>query len=211
MNDPSFSGRRVINYGAHGNVLNQSLNQRSLDGIENLNNSNYDNHFDQSQGDNYDNRPSSRGPQMEQIKKSLTADVKQMQQVHFAGNQRNHPLHNKNSATHGGAGLHKLERIDERKSQSPSMRTKGMGKSGNSKQNLHDISNITIGSKNLEDSVKAPNRPPVRIDGLTEFLVESHYKKFGVYSKVEPELFKYWKDHISLAYKEERKKKAQLN
>ena len=46
MNDPSFSGRRVYNYGAHGNVLNQSLNQRSLDGIENLNNSNFDNHFD---------------------------------------------------------------------------------------------------------------------------------------------------------------------
>jgi len=32
-----------------------------------------------------------------------------------------------------------------------------------------------------------------------------------VYSKVEPELFKYWKDYISLAYKEERKKKAQQN
>jgi hypothetical protein len=48
MNDPSFSGgRRVINYGAHGNIANQSLNQRLLDGIENLNNSNrFDNHFD---------------------------------------------------------------------------------------------------------------------------------------------------------------------
>jgi hypothetical protein len=76
---------------------------------------------------------------------------------------------------------------------------------------LNDISNITINSKNLEDSVKAPNRPPVRIDGLTEFLVENHYKRFGVYSKVEPELFKYWKEYISLAYKEERKKKTQLS
>ena len=116
----------------------------------------------------------------------------------------------KHSATVGGSGLKRLERIDERKSQSPSNRSKALSKGGNSKINLNDISNITINSKNLEDSVKAPNRPPVRIEGLTEFLVESHYKKFGVYSKVEPEMFKYWKDHISLAYKEERKKKAQL-
>ncbi len=137
-----------------------------------------------------------------------------MQQVHFAAegnNARNHPLHMKHSATHGGNGLNKLERIDERKSQSPSNRSKMLTKGANSKQNLNDISNITINSKNLEDSVKAPNRPPVRIEGLTEFLVESHYKRFGVYSKVEPELFKYWKDYISLAYKEERKKKAQLS
>jgi hypothetical protein len=59
--------------------------------------------------------------------------------------------------------------------------------------------------------VKAPNRPPVRIEGLTEFLVENHYKRFGVYSKVEPELFKYWKEYVSIAYKEERKKKTQLS
>lgn len=76
MNDLSQTvGRRIYNYGAHGNLANQSLNQRLLDGIENLNNSNrFDNNFDQSM----DDRPSSRGnyDNMNQHFKRSETDVK---------------------------------------------------------------------------------------------------------------------------------------
>ena len=100
-----------------------------------------------------------------------------------------------------------MEKIDERKSQSPSAKPKNQRTVNN-----NDISNITINSKNnLEESLRAPGRPPKRIEELTNFLVESHYKKFGVYSKVEGELFKYWKEHVSAGYREQRKRKAALN
>jgi hypothetical protein len=63
---------------------------------------------------------------------------------------------------------------------------------------------LTINSSKLDDSVKAPERPPIRIPELTKFLVDSHYKWYGVFTKNEKELFKYWKDHISVVYKERK-------
>jgi hypothetical protein len=70
---------------------------------------------------------------------------------------------------------------------------------------LHDLSNISANSKLLEESVKSSHRPPINVPGLTEYLVQSHYKRYGVFSKNETELFKYWKEHISIDHKEKRK------
>ena len=126
----------------------------------------------------------------------------QQQQVHFVTNggggahknTGNHPFHQKST------NMNRLEKIDERKSQSPSTKSKGGVHKGTIN---NDLSNISINSKNnLEESLRAPGRPPKRIEELTNFLVESHYKKFGVYSKIEVELLKYWREHISAGYRE---------
>ena len=45
----------------------------------------------------------------------------------------------------------------------------------------------------LEESVKAPDRPPQKVPGLTTFLCNEHYKRIGVFSKSEDALFKFWK------------------
>lgn len=99
-----------------------------------MNNSNrFDNHFDQSQDDRLSSFRGDHNNLLSHLKRSET-DLKHMPQVHFAGDgdtdARNHPLHMKHSATVGGSGLKILERIDERKSQSPSMRStkKGVSK-----------------------------------------------------------------------------------
>lgn len=60
-------------------------------------------------------------------------------------------------------------------------------------------------SNRLEDSVKAPGRPPMRIDGLTQFLVDEHYKSIGVFTKSDKELFKFWKDYVSSVYRHQRR------
>ena len=110
------------------------------------------------------------------IKRSETEQ--QIRGVSFAethANARNHPLHMKSSAL---SGVGKLERIDERKSQSPSRRTATGGHAstqrsqsnnqrGDSTHKQTDISNLTINSNRLEDSVKAPGRNPVRLQELT--------------------------------------------
>ena len=94
-----------------------------------------------------------------------------MSQVTFAETHgvRNHPLHMKSSA--GG----RLEKIDERKSQSPSRKGhsstgRSQSKKGGAQDSTHkgtDISNLTINSNRLEDSVKAPGRAPARVENLT--------------------------------------------
>lgn len=61
---------------------------------------------------------------------------------------------------------------------------------------------MTINSHKLDESVKAPGRPPQRIKGLTQFLVDLHYKKFGVYTKSK--LFEFWKEHVSVIYRRMR-------
>lgn len=106
-----------------------------------------------------------------------------------------------------------MERIEEDGSQGRSKSTTGKGltliphenfnKANHSRSNLHDTSQIS-GSHKLEDSVKASGRPPQRIAGLTQYLVDQHYKKIGVFTKNEHELFKFWKDYISLAYRQHR-------
>jgi hypothetical protein len=58
----------------------------------------------------------------------------------------------------------------------------------------------------LEDSVKAPGRAPVRVEELTQFLIDSHYKWYGVFTKNDKELFRFWKEHVSVVYRERKKK-----
>jgi hypothetical protein len=51
------------------------------------------------------------------------------------------------------------------------------------------------------------------VPGLTEFLVNQHYKRIGVLSKSENTLFDFWKKYVSAAYKQRRedKIKSKLN
>ena len=80
-------------------------------------------------------------------------------------------------------------------------------KKGNTDSNhKHTDLNITINSNKLEDSVKAPGRNPIRVDKLTQFLIDSHYKWYGVFTKNDKELFRFWKDHVSVVYRERKKK-----
>jgi hypothetical protein len=57
----------------------------------------------------------------------------------------------------------------------------------------------------LEESVKALDRRPQKIPGLTNFLCERHYKKYGTYNRTQKELFKFWKNHVSAVYAEMRR------
>lgn len=43
--------------------------------------------------------------------------------------------------------------------------------------------------------------------GLTEFLVNQHYKRIGVLSKHENTLFDFWKKYVSAAYRQRRQQK----
>jgi len=54
--------------------------------------------------------------------------------------------------------------------------------------------------------VKAPGRAPVRMEELTQFLIDSHYKYYGVFTKNDKELFRFWKEHVSVVYRERKKK-----
>jgi hypothetical protein len=62
-------------------------------------------------------------------------------------------------------------------------------------------------SNRLEESVKAPGRPPELIEDLIDFLIDESYRKYGVYPKVteleagKSSLFKFWKDFISVHYR----------
>ena len=51
----------------------------------------------------------------------------------------------------------------------------------------------------MDESVKAPGRPPQRVKGLTDYLVDLHYKKFGIYTKQG--LFEFWKEYVSVIYR----------
>jgi hypothetical protein len=76
--------------------------------------------------------------------------------------------------------------------------SKGISGSRHS-NNLNDLSQMTINSNKLDESVRAPGRPPQRIKGLTQYLVDLHYKKTGVYTKAR--LFEFWKEHVSVIYR----------
>ena len=60
----------------------------------------------------------------------------------------------------------------------------------------------------LEDSIAEPGRNPVHVDGLTDFLTEEYYKKFGIYTTDATELQKFWKSHVSSVYRELRMQKT---
>lgn len=89
-------------------------------------------------------------------------------------------------------------------------RTKG-GQSMLSKNNsnLENDMNHINRSNILEDSIAEPGRNPVRVDGLTDFLTEEYYKKFGIYTTDAGELQKFWRTNVSAAYKDWRMAKTQ--
>jgi len=60
----------------------------------------------------------------------------------------------------------------------------------------------------LEESIADPARPPSHIKGLTDFLTDEYYKRFGIYTTDAAELQKFWKNHVSAAYKQLREEKA---
>ena len=62
----------------------------------------------------------------------------------------------------------------------------------------------------LEESIADPSRPPQHVEGVTDFLTEEYYKKFGIYTADATELQKFWKNHVSATYKEMRAQKAML-
>lgn len=208
---PASGGRRIINVGGHGGIADMSLNQRLMDDLNvSMGAKRYDQHFDSQIShdhslEHYSSRqhyPTGdlRGSAAQPFKRSETEHFKP--NVTFANtNKGNHPLHYKGA----------MERIEENRSASrgkgspdahllrPESAAKGRGS---------DISQLTIASHKLEDSIKAPHRPPQRVAGLTQFLIESHYKKIGVFTKNEQELFKFWKDYVSVVYKQYRLDKS---
>jgi hypothetical protein len=74
-------------------------------------------------------------------------------------------------------------------------------------KSIHEM-NLTINSNRLEDSVKAPGRPPIRIENLTQFLIEQHFSRIGVFTKSHNELFKFWKGYVSIVYREQKLRKS---
>jgi len=60
----------------------------------------------------------------------------------------------------------------------------------------------------IEDSTAHPNRPPMHIKGLTDFLRRAYFEKNGIYinkQRGEQEQLKnFWKDHISESYARQR-------
>ena len=46
--------------------------------------------------------------------------------------------------------------------------------------------------------------------GLTPFLIDQHYKKIGVFTKCDKQLFNFWKEYVSVVYKTKRKMAASL-
>ena len=65
---------------------------------------------------------------------------------------------------------------------------------------------LLIQSSKLDESVKAPERPPSRVGGLTDFLTDQHHLKTGVYKRDVKTLHDFWKGFVSLAYKDLRER-----
>jgi hypothetical protein len=67
-----------------------------------------------------------------------------------------------------------------------------------------DFKDVLIHSNKLDESVKAPERLPIRITGLTDFLTDQHHSRIGVYKREVKCLHNFWKTHVSVVYKEVR-------
>lgn len=60
----------------------------------------------------------------------------------------------------------------------------------------------------LEESIAEPGRPPQHIPGLTDFLTDEYYKKFGIHTTEASELSKFWRNNVSAVQKELRAERA---
>lgn len=79
-------------------------------------------------------------------------------------------------------------------------------------KNYSNIENENFANRSanpLEDSIADPGRAPQRLEGLSSFLIEEYYRRYGIYTQDAQKLFKFWKDHVSHAYREVRERKAQ--
>jgi hypothetical protein len=61
------------------------------------------------------------------------------------------------------------------------------GKTMNENEN-----SINQSYKGIDDSVRDPSRPAQYVSGLTDFLVDEYYRKFGIYTNDDTELYKLW-------------------
>ncbi len=80
--------------------------------------------------------------------------------------------------------------------------------------NEHDVNDdVGMSTGFMEESVKDPHRDVQIIKGLTDFLKQEYSNVYGIYCADVEKLFQFWKSHVSIHYKEQRKlqqKKRQL-
>jgi len=69
----------------------------------------------------------------------------------------------------------------------------------------NDMNYVNRSGTLLEDSIAEPGRAPIAVDGLTDFLTEEYFKRYGIYTQDNKALVTFWKDHVSAAYREHRK------
>ena len=66
------------------------------------------------------------------------------------------------------------------------------------------MSTGTLLESKLEESIAEPGRPPQHVPGLTDFLTDEYFKKFGIYTSDAIELQKFWRNNVSAVQKELR-------
>jgi hypothetical protein len=74
----------------------------------------------------------------------------------------------------------------------------------NENENVMNMSGNT-----LSMSVKDPSRPPKIIEGLTDFLQDEYNKRLGVHTQESKDLLQFWRNYVSIEYREQRKQKMQ--
>ena len=72
----------------------------------------------------------------------------------------------------------------------------------------NDMNAVNRSNNMLEESIAEPGRPPQHIAGLTDFLTEEYFKKYGIYTTEAAALQGFWRDNVSAVYKELRVEKA---
>ena len=56
----------------------------------------------------------------------------------------------------------------------------------------------------LDESLRDPRIGIQRIAGLTDFLMDEYRKRLGIYTQESKKLIKFWKDYVSIIYKNKR-------
>ena len=72
----------------------------------------------------------------------------------------------------------------------------------------NDMNAANRSNNMLEESIAEPGRPPQHISGLTDFLTEEYFKKYGIYSTDAAALQGFWRNNVSEVYKALRTEKA---
>lgn len=72
----------------------------------------------------------------------------------------------------------------------------------------NDMNAVNRSGNMLEESIAEPGRPPRHVNGLTDFLTEEYFKKYGIYTTEAAALQGFWRDNVSDVYKKLRMEKA---